>query len=316
MVRCGPFQMDGGRELQGKGRQADGGERMASVTSAYARKGARPFVAMDCSPPRSGDPSFAAALAGIEADFVCAAYSPGRSARMDPVAAAASVRRVAGIDAIFSLATRDMNRLAFQMHLLGAQALGLDNVLVLYGDEFSAKDLNRTRAVRDIAPTGLLADIRAMNEERDFKGLKLAAPTQLCAGAAIDLSKGAKAEAALAQRKVEAGAEFIIAQPMYDPAPRRDFLDCYESLAGAPFAPPVFWGVQLLTRDGLVFGDPPPRLVDEIAQGRPPADAAVEIAGALREAGADAFYVVPPILKGGARDYEAARDAIAAIKKL
>ena len=176
--------------------------------------------------------------------------------------------------------------------------------------------MTRTRAVRDIAPTGLLADIRAMNEGRDFKGLKLAAPTQLCAGAAIDLSKGVEVEAALAQRKVEAGAEFIIAQPMYDPAPRRDFLNCYESLAGAPFAPPVFWGVQLLTRDGLVFGAPPPRLVDEIAQGRPPADAAVEIAGALRDAGADAFYVVPPILKGGARDYEAARDAIAAIKKL
>ena len=281
---------------------------MATVTSAYAQRGARPLVAMDCSPPRSGDPSFAAAFAGIEADFVCAAYSPGRSARMDPVAAAASVRRVAGIDAIFSLATRDMNRLALQMHLLGSQALALDNVLVLHGDDFSPKDLTRTRPVRDVAPTGLLADIRAMNEGRDFKGLKLAAPT--------DLGKGVDAEAALALRKVEAGAEFIIAQPTYDPAPRRDFLDRCQELAGAPFAPPVFWGVQLLTRDGLVFGDPPPRLVDEIAQGRPPADVAVEVAGALRDAGADAFYVVPPILKGGRRDYEAARDAIAAIKKL
>ena len=289
---------------------------MATVTTAYAQRGARPLVAMDCSPPRSGDPSFADALAGIETDFVCAAYSPGRSARMDPVAAAASVRRAAGIDAIFSLATRDMNRLALQMHLLGAQALGLDNVLVLYGDDFSAKDLTRTRPVRDVAPTGLLADIRAMNEGRDFKGLKLAEPTRLCAGAAIDLSKGVDTEAALAQRKVGAGAEFIIAQPTYDPAPRREFLALYEALAGAPFALPVFWGVQLLTRDGLVFGDPPPRLVDEIAQGRPPADAAVEVAGALRDAGADAFYVVPPILKGGRRDYEAARDAIAAIKKL
>jgi len=289
---------------------------MATVTTAYAHRGARPLIAMDCSPPRSGDPSFADALTGIEADFVCAAYSPGRSARMDPVAAAASVRRVAGLDAIFSLSTRDMNRLALQMHLLGAQALGLDNVLVLHGDEFSAKDLTRTRPVRDVAPTGLLADIRAMNEGRDFKGLMLAEPTALCAGAAIDLSKGVEAEAALAHRKVEAGTQFIVAQPTYDPAPRRDFLDRCESLAGAAFETPVFWGVQLLTRDGLVFGDPPPRLVDEIAQGRPPADAAVEIAGALRDAGAEAFYVVPPILKGGRRDYEAARDAIAAIKKL
>ena len=289
---------------------------MATVTSAYAGKGARPLVAMDCSPPRSGDLSFAHALAGIEADFICVAYSPGRSARMDPVAAAASVRRIAGIDAIFSLATRDMNRLALQMHLLGAQALGLDNVVVLYGDEFSAKDLTRTRPVRDVHPTSLLADIRALNGGRDFKGLKLAAPTSLCAGAAIDLSKGVGPEAALAQRKVEAGAEFILAQPVYDPAPRRDFLDHCEALSGTPFASPVFWGVQLLTQEGLVFGDPPPRLVDEIARGRPPADVAVEVAGALRAAGADAFYVVPPILKGGARDYEAARDAIAAIKKL
>ena len=119
---------------------------MSTVTSAYAQRGTRPLVAMDCSPPRSGDPSFADAFAGIEADFVCAAYSPGRSARMDSVAAAVSVRRVAGIDAIFSLATRDMNRLSLQMHLLGAQALGLDNVLVLHGDELLRQGLDPNEA--------------------------------------------------------------------------------------------------------------------------------------------------------------------------
>ena len=46
-----------------------------------------------------------------------------------------------GIDATFTLATRDMNRLALQSQLLGAQMLGLENVIVVQGDPFSPSRL-------------------------------------------------------------------------------------------------------------------------------------------------------------------------------
>ena len=55
---------------------------------------------------------------------------------MDPVSAASLVKE-SGKDVIFNVSPRDMNRLAIQMYLLGAQARGLQNVLVLKGDDFT-----------------------------------------------------------------------------------------------------------------------------------------------------------------------------------
>ena len=61
------------------------------------------------------------------------AYNPGRSVRLGSMAAAAIIQRDTGRLAIFNLATRDMNKLALQTRLLEAQALGVDNVLILRG---------------------------------------------------------------------------------------------------------------------------------------------------------------------------------------
>ncbi len=287
---------------------------MATVEERYALRNASPLIAMDCSPPRSGDPEFAERLAGIATDFVCVAYSPGRSVRMDSIVAAATVKQRAGIDVIVNISTRDMNRLALQMHLLGAQALGLENVLVLSGDDFSQRDIERTKMVRDLKPTELLLSIQALNHGLDFKGLKLSAPTSFCVGASIDLGKDIDAEVKLTRRKIQAGATFIVAQAIYDPAPRLHFLDRYQTLVGEPLSTPVFWGIQMLAKDGPAFGDPPERLVDDLTKGRLASDIAAEVAAQLVNSGADALYIMPPILKGGARDYEAGRKAIAAIK--
>ena len=74
----------------------------------------------------------------VDADFVSVAYSPGRSVRVDSTAMAQVIGLSGDQDVIFSLAPRDMNKLALQNHLLGAQALGLENVVVLGGDDFTA----------------------------------------------------------------------------------------------------------------------------------------------------------------------------------
>ena len=288
---------------------------MATVTDAYAAKGPRLLTACDFSPPRSGDPSFADAAVDLEADFICVAYSPGKSVRMDSAAAAATIKRHAKRDVIFNLATRDMNRLAMEMHLLGAQALGLENVLVLQGDHFSEKDLARLKHVGDFTPTGLVEAVRSMNEGIDFKGLKLASPTAFCVGATVDLSKGVEAEARLAHRKVEAGAQYLVTQSVYQAGDISDFNERYAGTAGEGIRVPVLYGVQVLVQDGLVFGNVPEQIKADLEKDRPGPEIALELIAALRGAGADAFYVIPPILKGGRRDYEAARQVLSELRE-
>ncbi len=287
---------------------------MATVTDLYTSKGGRPLIAVDFSPPRAGDPAFAEAARALDADLVCVAYSPGRSVRMDSVAAAATIKRRAGKDVIFNLSPRDMNRLALQMHLLGAQALGLENVLVLQGDAFSEKDLTRVTPVVDYRPTGLVHAIKEMNQGVDFKGLKLAAPTSFCVGATADFSKGIESQARLAHRKTEAGADFLVTQSVYDPAHVADFKGSYEAAAGRPLGVPVLYGVQVLVQGGLIFGDVPPAMKSDLERGRPGPEIALELLRSLMDAGCDAFYLIPPILKGGARDYEAAQRVLAALR--
>ena len=97
-------------------------------------------------------------------------------------------------------------------------------------------------------PTGLIAAIRAVNEGTDFRGSNLREPTAFCIGATFDLGRGIDTEAALAVRKVEAGAEFLMSQPIFDTDDAHRFLDSFERQSGAGLSAPVFYGLQILER--------------------------------------------------------------------
>lgn len=287
---------------------------MATVTDVYASSPNTPVVLCDCTPPRSADPSALDALGTVGADFACVAYNPGKLPRADSVAAALAIKARTGTDAVFNLATRDMNKIAVQSRLLGAQMLGLENVVVLQGDGFTPEEAERVRAVNDYTPTALIAAIAAMNDGLDYRGARLRGATSLCIGATFDLAQDLDREAALTRRKVEAGAHFLIAQPIYDLAVCHAFLVAYERLAGRPLEIPIFWGVQVLDRDGIVLGNVPAETREQLDAGRPGVDIAVEQLRALLGDGARGVYLVPPILRGGARDYEAARQVLAAVR--
>ena len=233
---------------------------------------------------------------------------------MDPAIAAYAIRQQTGRDAIFTLATRDMNRLATQNHLLGAAMLGLDNVIVVGGDAFTERDLSAVKDVRDFRPTELIAAIKSMNQGVDYKGLKLRAPTDFCVGATIDLGRGIEREARLTSAKASAGADFFITQPIYDLSIVERFKDGYESVAGERLSKPVFWGLQVLDAKGLVFGDVPQFIREELEGGREGVDIAVDLLHEFLAAGITNIYLVPPILRGGLRDYEAAQRVLDALE--
>ncbi|MBI3953623.1 MAG: methylenetetrahydrofolate reductase [Chloroflexi bacterium] len=288
---------------------------MATVSEMVARRPARPLIVCDFSPPRGPDRSALEQARGLEADFICVAYNPGKSVRADSAFLAAAIQREAGRDAIFNLAPRDMNKLALQSHLTGAALLGLQNVVVVQGDPFTERERAAVRPVAELKPTELIRSIKALNEGTDFKGQRLAAPTAFCVGAALDLGKGLEREAHLAFNKVQAGADFLLAQPIFQVSLVPAFHDQYRKAAGADLSCPVFWGLQMLEKGSLAFGEVPEAMKQDLERGRPGPEIALELLERFLAAGVRTVYLVPPIMRGGARDYEAAQRVLATVRR-
>ena len=221
------------------------------VTDKCSAQGDQPVYVCDFSPQRAADPGALEPANAISADFICVAYNPGKAVRVDSATLAYSIKYHAGKDTIFNLATRDMNKLALQSHLLGAQMLGLENVVVVKGDVFTERDLSRVKDVSDYRPTELIESLESMNQGVDFRGSKLRAPTDFCIGASIDLGRGVEQEAALAYRKVLSGAQFFITQPVFSTDEIAEFHEAYRAVSGAELSQPgLFRRTGLLRRTG------------------------------------------------------------------
>ncbi len=282
---------------------------MAKVTEKLASRGDGPLFLCDFSPPRGSDIGKLDAARGLDAEFICVAYGPGRSVRLDSVVTAHLIKERLSKDVVFNVACRDMNKLAMQTHLLGAAALGLENVLVLEGDPFPETEPLQLSPSAKFTPTDLIASIKSMNEGLDFRGRTLDNSVDLCVGAGIDLGKGLDREVRLARKKVEAGVDFLVTQPVFDP----DTALKFASSLGSDEVP-VFFGVQVLVKDGVVFANVPRRVRNDLAKGKTGVKIAVEVIEDLHGAGLDTFYLVPPIVKGGGRDYQAAQEVIGAFR--
>lgn len=287
---------------------------MTKVVDAYAGSTDRILVICDYSPPRGADARLLEPARKLDVDFVSVAYNPGKSTRVNSAVAAYWIKANLEKDVLFTLATRDMNKVAVQSLLLGAQLLGLENLVIVGGDAFSERDLSLQKSVNDYSPTGLLRSINEMNQGVDFKGLKLTSPTDFCVGASIDLGRGLESEVALTHRKAEAGAHFFISQPTFTADAPVDFAARYADRYGVELALPIFHGVQVMSRDSIGFGDVPQWVTDDLERGRTGADIAVHVLHEFADAGFRSIYLVSPILRGGRRDYEAAQAALEAFR--
>lgn len=286
------------------------------ITDAWENRGSRPTFVCDFSPPRSADPVVLEQARGLDADFISVAYSPGRAVRADSAMLAAAIRNNLQKEVMFTIATRDMNKLALHSHLLGARLLGLENVVVVGGDPLSARDLQRTQAVNDVSPSELIGSIREMNQGTDFRGSKLQENIDLCVGGSIDISRGPAREASLTYRKVQAGVQFFLAQPVWSTEGVLEFLAAYRRVAGEELQQPVFWGVHVLEQGSVAFGDVPARIRQELDGDRPGTDIALELMHELVAEGISSFYLIAPVLRGGARRYEAAQKVLAEARDL
>ena len=273
-------------------------------------------IVADYSPPRGTDPSLLDDAKSLDADFISVNYSPGKSARVNSTFAAAWIKQNTGKEVIFSLSTRDMNRVAAQGLLLGAGMMGLKNVVVLKGDSFTESELEITKPVDDYAPTSLIRAIVDMNRGIDYKGLKLQNPTGFCIGATIDLARSMDRQVALTRKKVEAGAQFFLLQPLFSPERLAEFRKRYADRHGEELSALICCGVQVLVKDGVTFGDLPDWVTKSLRKGRSGEDIAVETASRYLDAGHRSIYLLAPIYRGGRRDYAACQRVIERARRL
>ena len=287
---------------------------MTKIVDRRAEDESEILIVCDFSPPRGGDSKLMAPASRLGADFISVAYNPGRSVRVASALGAMWVKQASSADAVFTVATRDMNKVALQSLLLGAALHGLDNVVVVKGDRFTEQEMAAVAPVDDFTPTGLIASIAQLNSGVDFRGRKLRAPTDLCIGAAIDLGHDPDRELRLTRRKIEAGAQFFLLQPLFDPLHVVDLKQRYERRYGEELTQPLFCGVQVMAPGGVTFGEVPAWVTRDLDGGRPGSDIAVEVLQGFVERGFRSIYLVPPILRGGRRDYEAAQRVIETVK--
>ena len=142
---------------------------------------------------------------------------PRASARMSPMALAHLIMTHTGMDTILHYTCRDRNILGMQSDLLGAEALGLSNILAVTGDPPKLGDYPMATAVFDVDAIGLLRIADYLNHSRDLAGNPIPRPTSFFLGAgfnpgAIDM----KLEIDRLHKKIEAGAEYILTQPVFD----------------------------------------------------------------------------------------------------
>lgn len=289
---------------------------MAKVTERCFEATGHSCFICDFSPPRAGDPELLQPAAGLNVDFISVAYNPGKSVRVNPAMLAAAIQQQVEKGVVFTLATRDMNKLALQSQLLGAQMLGLQNVIVVQGDPFNERDLTQVKHVGDFKPTELIAAIAGMNQGEDYRGGRLRAATAFCIGGSVDLGRSIRREARLAHRKMQAGAQFFITQPISDVADAARFRDAYAAVAGEPLTLPVFFGLQVLEQDGIIFSSVPEAVREELAGGRSGVEIALELYQRFHQSGIHNIYLVPPIRRGGVRNYGAAQEVLAGVGRI
>jgi homocysteine S-methyltransferase len=163
--------------------------------------------------------------------------------RMGVVPAALLVEREVGLETVFHYTCRDRNMLGMLSDLLGAAAGGLRNVLIVTGDPPTAGPYPDATAVFDIDSIGLTNVVRRLNQGRDPGGTSIGEPTRYVIGVAANQSAiDRERELERFHWKVEAGAEFAVTQPVFDPAELAGFLERI-----APWRIPVIAGIWPLT---------------------------------------------------------------------
>lgn len=168
---------------------------------------------------------------------------PRASARMSALALAIQIQRNVGIETVVHFVCRDKNVIGIQSDLLGAYSLGIRNILALTGDPPKLGTYPDTTGVFDVDSIGLINILTRLNNGLDIAGFPIGEPTGFFIGAAANpAAVNIKEELRRLYWKVDAGAEFIVTQPIFDVVSFIHFYDRIEH-----YKLPIIAGIWPLT---------------------------------------------------------------------
>ena len=192
-------------------------------------------VSVELNPPVGLDLTKALAAAKMlrdgGVDVVNIADGARAQARMGNLAMAMRVQEQVGMETILHVCGRDRNLLGTLAHLLAAQELGVRNLVIITGDPPKMGDFPDASAVYDLDSIGILKLAARLNHGVDPGGKQLGAMTRfVLATGAEPAALNYERELTRLRQKKEAGAEFVMTQPVYDPKVLEKFLDDAASL--------------------------------------------------------------------------------------
>jgi methionine synthase / methylenetetrahydrofolate reductase(NADPH) len=221
---------------------------MARKSQLGAKLARGRFVAfVEILPPRGVDASREiagarlCALAGI--DCINVPDGPRASARLSAQVTCQLIQQRAGIEAVNHFCCRDRNILGIQSELLGAHAAGIRNLICITGDPPRMGTYPDATAVFDVDSIGLVNIVNSLNRGLDIGANPMGSQTEFVIGVganpgAVNLDE----EMRRFQWKVEAGAEYVVTQPVFDLDLLEQFLKRIE-----PLKIPVICGIWPLT---------------------------------------------------------------------
>ncbi len=172
------------------------------------KENSRFVITIEVVPPGGNDISPLMAelnsLSDSQFDGFSVATNPVAKARMSAMATATVLQKKTGRPAVFHCTTRDHNRISLQGELWGAKALGLSTVMVATGDRVALADKGIVSNVSDLDVYDLI---------------KMARDAELFTGVVFDTHPerdGLEQAVARLKKKVEAGAQYVVTQPVYD----------------------------------------------------------------------------------------------------
>ena len=195
-------------------------------------------TSVEITPPRSIDltPMLEKCRACKDAgiDAINIPDGPRASARISPMVAALAIEREIGIETVLHYCCRDRNLIGMQSDLLGGYAGGLRNYLIITGDPPKLGDYPDSTPVFDVDAVGLTQVVHNLNHGRDVGGNPINPPTGILIGVGANpCAVEPERELQHYLNKINAGAEYAITQPIFDPEALLRFLDAAEAKGGS-----------------------------------------------------------------------------------
>lgn len=199
--------------------------------TGFATKLGKKFVvSVELDPPRGINPEkllkAAERMSQAGVDCVNIGDSPMARVRMGCLAVAYLIRQQVDIDVIVHFTTRDRNLMGIQSDLLGAHTVGIRNILAITGDPPAVGDYPHCTGVFDIDSIGLIKVLAKLNTGVDWNGNSIGSPTEFFIGCGVNpTADDMEREVERFRQKLEAGAQFVFTQPIYDRGVLEEFLN-------------------------------------------------------------------------------------------